>query len=89
MESIEVEGGFIMGLPFLGEHADLNIRTKIAYLVSLNNRTIMCAADSNNIDPELYRYIHKLIGDIDVLNLGMECDGGPVRNGPPVMYASV
>jgi len=78
MESIEVEGGFIMGLPFLGEHADLNIRTKIAYLVSLNNRTIMCAADSNNIDPELYRHIHKLIGDIDVLNLGMECDGGPL-----------
>ena len=78
MESIEVEGGFIMGLPFLGEHADLNIRTKIAYLVCLNNRTIMCAADSNNIDPELYRHIHKLTGDIDVLNLGMECDGGPL-----------
>lgn len=78
METIEVEDGFIMGLPFLGEHADLNIRTKIAYLVSLKNRTIMCAADSNNIDPELYRHIHKLIGDIDVLNLGMECDGGPL-----------
>jgi hypothetical protein len=71
METIEVADGSIMGLPFLGEHADLNIRTKIAYLVSLKNRTIMCAADSNNIDPELYRHIHKLIGDIDVLNLGM------------------
>ena len=30
MEVIEIEGGTIMGLPFLGEHADLNIRTKIA-----------------------------------------------------------
>ncbi len=78
MESLSIEGGAITGLPFLGEHADLNIRTKIAYLVSLKNKAILCAADSNNIEPKLYEHLHAAIGDVDVLFLGMECDGGPL-----------
>ncbi|HWS85809.1 MAG TPA: MBL fold metallo-hydrolase [Pyrinomonadaceae bacterium] len=78
METLPVEGGEIMGLPFLGEHADLNIRTKLAHLVRLQGRTILCAADSNNLEPRLYQHIHRLIGDIDLLFLGMECDGGPL-----------
>ena len=78
LESIEVEGGSIVGLPFLGEHADLNIRTKLAHLIMLNGQSILCAADSNNIEPRLYEHLHRLIGDVDVLFLGMECDGGPL-----------
>jgi L-ascorbate metabolism protein UlaG (beta-lactamase superfamily) len=78
IETIEVEGGGITGLPFLGEHADLNIRTKIAHLITLKGRSILCAADSNNIEPKLYEHIHKLTGDVDVMFLGMECDGGPL-----------
>lgn len=78
MESIEVEGGTLTGLPFLGEHADLNIRTKIAHLVKLKGKSILCAADSNNVEPRLYEHIHRLVGDVDVLFLGMECDGGPL-----------
>lgn len=78
MEAIEIEGGILMGLPFLGEHADLNIKTKIAHLISLKGRSILCAADSNNIEPCLYEHIFRLIGAVDVLFLGMECDGGPL-----------
>jgi hypothetical protein len=78
LESIPVEGGTITGLPFLGEHADLNIRTKIAYLVTLKDRSVLCAADSNNIEPRLYEKIHSLFGDVNVMFLGMECDGGPL-----------
>lgn len=78
MESIDIEGGAITGLPFMGEHADLNIKTKLAYLVNLGGRKIICAADSNNIEPSLYRHIHSTIGDVDVFFLGMECDGGPL-----------
>lgn len=78
MESIEVEGGAITSLPFLGEHADLNIRTKTAFLVRLKERAILCAADSNNIEPKLYEHIHEIAGDIDVVFLGMECVGGPL-----------
>ena len=35
MERVALAGGAITALPFLGEHADLNVRTKTAYLVSL------------------------------------------------------
>jgi L-ascorbate metabolism protein UlaG (beta-lactamase superfamily) len=78
MESISVEGGAIMGIPFMGEHADLNIKTKIAYLVTLGGKSIMCAADSNNIEPKLYEHIREVVGEIDTVFLGMECDGAPL-----------
>ncbi len=78
MESIEVEGGSVTGLPFLGEHADLNIRAKMAHLISLKGKSILCAADSNNLETRLYQYLHQLLGDVDVIFLGMECDGGPL-----------
>ena len=78
METIAVEGGGITGLPFLGEHADLNIRTKIAYLVNLEGNTMVCAADSNNIDPHLYRNLQDFVGAVDVFFVGMECDGAPL-----------
>jgi L-ascorbate metabolism protein UlaG (beta-lactamase superfamily) len=78
MESIEVEGGRLVGLPFLGEHADLNIRTKLAHLISLKGRSILCAADSNNIEPRLYEHLRRLIGEVDIFFIGMECDGGPL-----------
>jgi L-ascorbate metabolism protein UlaG (beta-lactamase superfamily) len=77
MESIFLENGAIIGLPFLGEHTDLNIRTKSAYLVHLEGKRVLLGADSNNIEPKLYEYIHDLVGNIDLLFLGMECDGAP------------
>lgn len=78
METIDIEGGTLTGLPFLGEHADLNIRTKMAHLITLRGRSFLCAADSNNIEPRLYEHLHRLVGDIDIVFLGMECDGGPL-----------
>jgi L-ascorbate metabolism protein UlaG (beta-lactamase superfamily) len=78
LETVQIEGGMLTGVPFLGEHADLDIRTKLAHLVRLGGVSVMCAADSNNIEPRLYQHIHALIGDVDILFLGMECDGGPL-----------
>ena len=78
METINVEGGTITGIPLLGEHADLNIRTKIAYLVTIGGKSIMCAADSNNIEPRLYEHIRDIVGEVDAVFLGMECDGAPL-----------
>ena len=78
METIDVAGGTITGIPFMGEHADLNIKTKMAYLVNLGGKKIMCAADSNNIEPKLYEHVRDAIGEVDVLFLGMECDGAPL-----------
>lgn len=78
MESLPVPGGSVTGLPFFGEHGDLNIRTRIAHLITLNNRRVLCAADSRNIESKLYERIHAATGDIDVIFLGMECEGAPL-----------
>lgn len=78
METIEIDGGSIRALPFLGEHADLNIRAKTAYLIRIGERSMMAGADSCNIDPHLYSHIHDCIGELDALFLGMECDGAPL-----------
>ncbi|MBL4670615.1 MAG: MBL fold metallo-hydrolase, partial [Arenicella sp.] len=78
MESVDIEGGSITGIPFLGEHGDLTVLTKLAYHVSLEDERFLFAADSNNLDPHLYENIHKVIGDIDHVFIGMECDGAPM-----------
>jgi diiron non-heme beta-hydroxylase-like protein len=51
LETIEVPGGSITGLPFFGEHGDLDIRSKIAHLVQLEGKRLLMAADSNAIEP--------------------------------------
>jgi L-ascorbate metabolism protein UlaG (beta-lactamase superfamily) len=78
METLELAGVEITGLPFLGEHADLDIRTKLAYHCRLGPHTLLFAADSCNIDPRLYERLHEQLGDIDVAFIGMECDGAPL-----------
>ena len=78
LESIPFESGSITGLPFLGEHADLDITSKQAYLIRIGKRSILFAADSSNIEPALYDHIREIIGGIDVLFIGMECDGAPL-----------
>ncbi|HEX8090685.1 MAG TPA: MBL fold metallo-hydrolase, partial [Blastocatellia bacterium] len=77
-ETILIEGGLIMGVPFLGEHGDLNIRSKTGYFINLKGHKIMCASDSRNMEYKMYEHVHDLLGDIDVLFIGMECDGAPV-----------
>jgi len=78
MEEIDINIGKIIGIPFLGEHGDLNIQSKIAYVLNMNDKNIMLAADSNNISPALYQHAKKQIGNIDILFIGMECDGAPL-----------
>lgn len=76
-EDIKFPGGTITGIPFLGEHHDLFIQSKLCYLINYNNASILSVADSCNIEPKLYEKVHALYGDVDVLFLGMECDGAP------------
>jgi L-ascorbate metabolism protein UlaG (beta-lactamase superfamily) len=78
LESIAWEDGAITAIPFLGEHSDLDIRSKTAYVVRLGNRSILFAADSCNIEPRLYDHLQHEFGDLDALFLGMECDGAPL-----------
>jgi hypothetical protein len=46
--------------------------------VTLKGRKFLLAADSNNLDSELYMEIFKKTGPIDMLFVGMECDGAPL-----------
>jgi len=78
METIPLKDGEITSIPFLGEHSDLNIQTKLSYCITLKGKKFLFAADSNNLEPSLYDHIFSMIGPIDMLFLGMECDGAPL-----------
>jgi L-ascorbate metabolism protein UlaG (beta-lactamase superfamily) len=78
MGTLEMGDCKITGVPFFGEHSDLSIATKICHYICIDDFKIMFAADSCVIEPMLYRHVQKEIGDLDVLFLGMECDGAPL-----------
>jgi L-ascorbate metabolism protein UlaG (beta-lactamase superfamily) len=78
MSTINFEDVNITGLPFTGEHSDLNILTKSCYLVKVGEFKLLFLADSRIVEPMLYQHIYNQIGSVDVLFLGMECDGAPL-----------
>ena len=77
LEEILVSGGRILSIPFLGEHGDLNIRSKTAWFFELNGKKIYAGADSSNLEPRMYQFLQEITGDLDVLAIGMECVGAP------------
>jgi L-ascorbate metabolism protein UlaG (beta-lactamase superfamily) len=77
MEVLELADGAITALPFFGEHGDLNIRSKSAWHIRLRGRTFFLGADSNNLEEELYANIVRVVGSIDAMFMGLECDGAP------------
>ena len=78
METISFSDAVLTGLPFIGEHSDLNILTKMCYLVQIGEFRLLFLADSRIVEAALYDHIHRQIGDVDVMFLGMECDGAPL-----------
>jgi L-ascorbate metabolism protein UlaG (beta-lactamase superfamily) len=77
LESIDLPDGEIIGIPFLGEHADLP-HSKIGYLVRSGKEQILFAADSNCLDGRLYQHLSRILGPIGTVFLGMECVGAPL-----------
>ncbi len=75
---VETADGSITSIPFLGEHGDLNIRSKTTYLVRALGRSFLFCADSNAFEPRLYDHLADVVGDLDVAFVGMECDGAPM-----------
>lgn len=78
LEQILENEVIITGLPFIGEHHDLHIASKLCYHIKLGDYSILSVADSCNQSPEIYKHVQSIVGDVDVLFLGMECDGAPV-----------
>lgn len=78
MGSVELANGAITALPFLGEHGDLHIRSKLAYHIRMGKRRLVCLADSNNLDPALYERVAARVAAPDLVFIGMECVGAPM-----------
>jgi L-ascorbate metabolism protein UlaG (beta-lactamase superfamily) len=78
MERIDCADGHIRALPFLGEHADLHIRSKTAWFFEFADKKIFSGADSSSLDEKMYERIHRITGDVDMLFIGMECVGAPM-----------
>jgi L-ascorbate metabolism protein UlaG (beta-lactamase superfamily) len=78
MEDIRFENCVITGIPFTGEHSDLNVKAKMCFHVAISDFTFLFVADSRILEAKLYEHIHRETGDIDVIFLGMECDGAPL-----------
>lgn len=77
-DSFALKEGEIITIPFLGEHSDLDIHSKTAYYIILKRKKFFFAADSNNLDNTLYEEVFSKFGKIDLLFLGMECEGAPL-----------
>ncbi|MEP6802069.1 MAG: MBL fold metallo-hydrolase [Acidobacteriota bacterium] len=75
---IATPGGSITAVPFLGEHGDLNIRSKTTYLVKLLGRSFLFCADSNAFEPAIYDHLRDLLAGLDAVFVGMECEGAPM-----------
>ena len=75
---IATADGTITSIPFLGEHGDLNILSKTTYLVRLLGKSLLFCADSNAFEPRLYDNLAHIIGELDAVFIGMECDGAPM-----------
>ncbi|WP_338846001.1 MBL fold metallo-hydrolase [Massilia sp. W12] len=78
MDELPCPGGKILGLPFFGEHGDLDINGKLAYGVLTDQGSVAFLADSNNLDSEVYAQVAQITGPLDVLFIGMECEGAPM-----------
>ncbi|MBB5637674.1 L-ascorbate metabolism protein UlaG (beta-lactamase superfamily) [Pedobacter cryoconitis] len=78
MEEIQLKNVKITGLPFTGEHSDLNIKSKACFHVAIDKFTFLFVADSRILEAKIYEHIHGIIGNVDVIFLGMECDGAPL-----------
>lgn len=78
LQTIDFADCTITGIPFIGEHSDLNIQSKICHHVRMGEFSMLFVADSCNVEPQLYKNIYAVTGDIDVVFLGMECDGAPL-----------
>ncbi len=76
LDELPLPGGdSLCALPFLGEHHDLLMQSRCCYLLRLRGRRVLVMADSSAVEPDTYARVQRLVGDADLLFLGMECEG--------------
>jgi L-ascorbate metabolism protein UlaG (beta-lactamase superfamily) len=80
-ETLSLDGLEVTAVPLFGEHGDLAIRAKSAYVVAAGGSSAMVGADSACLDAALYRHVNDAVGSVDTLFIGMECIGAPLSWG--------
>jgi L-ascorbate metabolism protein UlaG (beta-lactamase superfamily) len=78
LDRIDLGGLAVRAIPFYGEHADLDVRAKMTYLVEGGGHKVYFASDTRNVEPFVYERVKKVVGEIDTVFIGMECDGAPL-----------
>lgn len=78
LEEIHFKNCTITGIPFTGEHSDLNIQAKTCYHIAIEKFKLLFVADSRVVEARLYEHVQPFVGDVDVVFLGMECEGAPL-----------
>lgn len=78
LDEIDLGAIVVRAMPFQGEHADLDVRAKSTYLVEAGGRRLFFGADTRAIEPLAYERAREVVGDVDTVFLGMECDGAPL-----------
>lgn len=77
MDSVALEGGEVIGVPFLGEHGDLP-HAKAAYAVRMGGETILFVADSQCLEPAVYARVREALGPISTVFMNIETEGSPL-----------
>lgn len=89
-DSLEFDGVKIQALPFLGEHGELDITSKLGYRLEFAGQSVVFLADSNNLDTRMYQQIRDLYGPTDIAFIGLECQGAPISwTYGPLLFGSV
>jgi L-ascorbate metabolism protein UlaG (beta-lactamase superfamily) len=77
-EYVHAEDAQIISLPFVGEHAGLDIGGKQCVAIQAKGRSFVLLVDSDAVEQELYAAIAHRVGRVDALFIGMECHGAPL-----------
>ena len=78
-DEVAIPDGRITSLPFPGEHVDLDVYSRHGIHVAIKGRKIAFLVDSDGQDPHLFRRVARRVGKrLDVVFLGMECEGAPL-----------
>lgn len=77
-EAVPLPEGEILSLPFIGEHAGLDINSKQCVAVKLKGRVFVFLVDSDGIEPAFYRSVKHRVGKPAAAFIGMECRGAPL-----------
>lgn len=85
LDSIELPGGEIVAVPFLGEHGDL-AHSKAGYVIRAGQVKMLVGADSDCLAREVYVHLRKSLGEIDTVFLGTESVGAPLSWGAGALF---